>query len=424
MIENIKKINFAQGKYIIPLIVYAGSLFAGYFVIDAIHFKAPEKDNGLETKESLNSKIPDANIRGDGIGKKYQSMLDAFGNIQDESVVQEAGEDSLSKEEYESKYSEAERDSIRRSREASNLMDLQKQTLEAQRRQQTASRRTTSTARGGNTSQEDATLARLQRELDQMRRTANNPTAGAVAQRQQNADGSNSDTEAEEATAHGETVGTVATKDAAASESKSVKAIEEDAPAEEVVKKQTAQSTYFNTISTNEKEKRLIKAIIDEDIKAVDNSRVRLRLLDELEIGDRTVPKGTYLYAIMSGFGGQRVKGTVSSLMLDEDLVKINLSIYDTDGLEGLYVPASDFRELSKDVSSGVFSSGGSSMFNGTSTGNNLAQMGMQALQNGYSKVTSAISKAIKKNRAHLKYGTVVYLVNSKEKKKDKKKNQ
>ena len=41
-----------------------------------------------------------------------------------------------------------------------------------------------------------------------------------------------------------------------------------------------------------------------------------------------------------------------------------------------------------------------------------MTQWGMQALQNAVSKTTNAISKAIRKNRAKLKYGTHVYLVN------------
>lgn len=70
-------------------------------------------------------------------------------------------------------------------------------------------------------------------------------------------------------------------------------------------------SDYFNTLAVNEKEPTLIKAIIDENVKAVDGSRVRLRLLDDVEIGEIVVKKGAYLYAIMSGFSSQRVKGTV-----------------------------------------------------------------------------------------------------------------
>ena len=45
---------------------------------------------------------------------------------------------------------------------------------------------------------------------------------------------------------------------------------------------------------------------------------------------------------------------------------------YDTDGMEGLYVPNSQFRETSKDVASGAMS-GNMNMSMG-STGNSLAQ--------------------------------------------------
>jgi len=196
---------------------------------------------------------------------------------------------------------------------------------------------------------------------------------------------------------------------------RSVKAIDEDEEAQEVVKKVKVTSDYFNTLCENEPEKKLIKAIIDENVKAVDGSRVRLRLLDDIEINETVVPKGSYIYAIMSGFGSQRVKGSVKSILVDDELIKVSLSIYDTDGLEGLYVPGSAFRETTKDVASGAMSG---NMNMGTTTSNNsLSQWGMQAITNAYQKTSNAISKAIKKNSAKLKYGTFVYLVNGKEKK-------
>ena len=43
------------------------------------------------------------------------------------------------------------------------------------------------------------------------------------------------------------------------------------------------------------------------------------------------------------------------------------------------------------------------------------AQWGMQAVNNAYQKTSNAISKAIKKNKVKLKYGTFVYLVNGRE---------
>lgn len=173
-------------------------------------------------------------------------------------------------------------------------------------------------------------------------------------------------------------------------------------------------SDYFNTLAENEPEPRLIKAIIDEDIKAVEGSRVRLRLLDDIEIDGKVVEKGTYLYATMSGFGSQRVKGSIKSLLVEDELVKVNLSLYDTDGLEGLYVPSSSFRETTQDIASNAL--GSTMSINNGSTGNTFAQWGMQAIQNAYQRTSNALAKAVRKNKAKLKYGTFVYLVNGREK--------
>ncbi|MDB9195307.1 conjugative transposon protein TraM, partial [Parabacteroides distasonis] len=197
-------------------------------------------------------------------------------------------------------------------------------------------------------------------------------------------------------------------------ESRSVKAPSEDEPPSEVVRKVKTTSDYFNTLAKDAREPKLIQAIIDEDIKAVDGSRVRLRLLDDVEINECIVKRGSYLYATVSGFSSGRVKGDISSILVNDELVKVSLTLYDTDGMEGLYVPNSQFRETSKDVASGAMS-GNMNMSTGT-YGNSLAQWGMQAMNNAYQKTSNAISKAIKKNKVNLKYGTFVYLVNGREK--------
>ena len=192
-------------------------------------------------------------------------------------------------------------------------------------------------------------------------------------------------------------------------QSRAVSAPSED-DAAMVVRRIRQSSDYFHTVSENDPQPDLIKAIIDEDIKAVDGSRVRLRLLDDVQIGNLFMPRGSYIYAIMSGFSSQRVKGTVKSVLLYDEIIKVNLSLYDTDGLEGLYVPSSSFRETARDVASGAV--GSSMSINNGSSGNALSQWGMQAVQNAYQRTTSAVGKVIRKNSAHLKYGTFVYLVN------------
>ena len=115
----------------------------------------------------------------------------------------------------------------------------------------------------------------------------------------------------------------------------------------------------------------------------------------------------------MSGCSSQRVKGTVKSLLLYDEIVRVSLSLYDTDGLEGLYVPSSSFRETARDVAAGAV--GSNMSINQGSYGNSLSQWGMQAVQNAYQRTTSAVGKVIRKNSAELKYGTFVYLVNARE---------
>ena len=183
----------------------------------------------------------------------------------------------------------------------------------------------------------------------------------------------------------------------------------EDEP-ETVVKKTRETSEYFNTIGVNSGHSKLITAIVDENIKAVDGSRVRLRLLDDIEIGDKTVTKGTYIYATMTGFGKQRVNGKIESIFYDEEIMKVSLSIYDTDGLPGLYVPLSTFRETTKEIASSAMQ-GGNVMENSSSGNNSIANWVNQAAQNASQRIMNALGTAAKKNRVKVKYGTKVYLV-------------
>lgn len=396
--DALKKINWKQPKYMIPLIIYFPLLFVGYFVIDLFHTEKAEIPDGLATTEYLNPDLPEAKMKGDGIGNKYESMLKSYGKIDDYSAlgnIERNEEDT--REEYESKYTDEEREQLE-AQEAAKLAEMQRQLQESAQKGQEI-------AQGGSPSEEDRIARSKQREqeaMDELNR--------AIAQARLQAQQSMMPAATDSADA-GQREGKVEASDK--------KKTDDDEP-QEVVKKVKVTSDYFNTLCDNDKETSLIKAIIDENIKAVDGSRVRLRLLDDIEINDVVVPKGSYLYATMSGFGSQRVKGNVQSIMVDDDIVKVSLALYDTDGLEGLYVPSSQFRETTKDVGSGALSNTSSLTNNSTTSGNSLATWGAQTITNAVQKTSNAISKAIKKNNAKLKYGTFVYLINSRSNKKDK----
>ena len=381
-----ERINFRQPKYMLPAIVYLPLLGASYFIFDLFDTKVAEKkDANMQTTEYLNPSLPQAHIKGgDGIGGKYENMLNAYGKIEDHSAVENIDRDNeQEKEEYQSKYSDAEL-----------------QQLDAEAKRQAELEKTREAQEAHERQRENAALAELNKALAEARLKGQQAT-------QQNSSSSATASDETTATAKG---GINIEGKIKVNENVRKEADENDKPSE-VVKKVKTSSDYFNTLAVNEKEPTLIKAIIDENVKAVDGSRVRLRLLDDVEIGEMIVKKGAYLYATMSGFSSQRVKGTVKSVLVDDEIVKINLSLYDTDGMEGLYVPSSQFRETSKDVASGAVT--GNVDMNTTNTGSSFSQWGMQTMQNAYQKTSNAIGKAIKKNKVKLKYGTFVYLINS-----------
>lgn len=407
MTMDIKKINWKQPKYLLPAIIYFPLLFVGYFVIDLFHTeKAEIPDESLHTTEYLNPKLPEAQMRGDGIGNKYESMLKSYGRIDDYSAMEniERNEDDT-KEAYDSKYSDEELQQLESS-ESERLAELQRQL-------QASAEKGERIGEGQGLSEEERIARSHQREQDAIDEL-NRALAMARLQGQQ----ATQQSVPQEATEPVETKDNPAQTEGSVSvNERSVKALSEEDEAQEVVKKVKVTSDYFNTLRENDPEPNLIKAIVDEDVKAVDGSRVRLRLLDDIEINEVIVPKGTYIYAIMNGFGSQRVKGNVKSILVNDELIKVNLSLYDTDGLEGLYVPGSSFRETTKDVASGAMSNTSSLTSSSTNTGNPLIQWGNQAITNAVQKTSNSISKAIRKNSAKIKYGTFVYLINGKEKK-------
>lgn len=385
-LQKLKKINFKQPKYILPLMGYVLILFIVYMIIDIANTDVKKvKDDGLQTTEYINSTIPDARLKGDGVGSKYDNMTRQYGAVTDLSAVNTIDRnEEEKKEEYESKYSDEEIALLGDSLATSATIKPKPKPAKKAAKPKPAPKRSQS---------EEEIYAELEKALAEARLQGTQAVssvkdnADTVKSAADKAKGSNASIKQPVATANKDSIG-------------------------EVVKKVRVNSDYFNTICDNEPESGLIKAIIDENIKAVDGSRVRLRLLDDVEVSGITLRKGTYLYATMNGFGNQRVKGTVKSVLVDDDIIKINLSIYDTDGMEGLYVPGSQFRDTAKDIASGAFSTSGDLGF--TQSSNSFTQMGIQTVNNAFNKTSNAISKAIKKNRANLKYGTFVYLINDK----------
>lgn len=178
----------------------------------------------------------------------------------------------------------------------------------------------------------------------------------------------------------------------------------------EVVTKVTNEdSGYFQTVR-DKKPSSHIMAMVDEVVKGGEGMRVRIRLMDKVAVSGHTLEPGTYLYAFISGFSTKRVMLRIPNIPVEDEIIPVNLQVYDLDANEGLYVPNSDFTEfLAEAGARGVQRTDVSMNDNGVSR---MAQLGYDALESFLNSGKMAMAKELKKNKAKIKYNTQVILVN------------
>ncbi|MCZ2084492.1 MAG: conjugative transposon protein TraM [Flavobacteriales bacterium] len=166
----------------------------------------------------------------------------------------------------------------------------------------------------------------------------------------------------------------------------------------------------FNSI-TKKNGDSFIKAVIDENNKGYLGSRIRFRLLEDINVGKHKINKGTILYGQISGFSLQRVNLNVISILKDGNILPVNLSVFDMDGMQGLYIPQSDFREMLREM--------GSNSVQGTQMDRGGESFFTSLFSSLFSSTSKTIANMIRQNKAKLKYNSYLYLINDKELKKN-----
>ncbi|QOW11947.1 conjugative transposon protein TraM [Kaistella flava (ex Peng et al. 2021)] len=162
----------------------------------------------------------------------------------------------------------------------------------------------------------------------------------------------------------------------------------------------------FNSIS-KKKDNNFIKAVIDENLKGYLGSRIRFRLLEDINVGKHKISKGSILYGQISGFSLQRVNLNVISILNNGEILPINLSVFDMDGMQGLYVPQSDFREMLREM--------GANSVQGTQMDSSGESFFTSLFSSLFSSTSKTISNMIRQNKAKLKYNSYIFLINDKE---------
>lgn len=80
------------------------------------------------------------------------------------------------------------------------------------------------------------------------------------------------------------------------------------------------------------------RAVIHANSTILNGGRAEIRLLEPLSIKGKIIPKGTIVYGL-SNFSTERVKIKITSLQYQNIIYPIELTVYDMDGMEGIYVP-------------------------------------------------------------------------------------
>ena len=398
IVQKLKKLNLKQPKYIFPLVVLLPLLFLGYTVAQFFTGSSDGK-TGVVT-DSINMSLPDA--RSDGLDSKMAAMDKHFSESGAYSAVNGIGDDVVEKDTTGSGYNDEELARIQQAN--AERLAQQEAADKLQRSYAENSRRLNSYSSGSsgrsNRSQQDD-LNDYARELENIQNRSMERQRRYYAEQERK----DKEEEAEQRRQQQEMI------DALTGNGKKKSKANEKTEVVEKVKEKNAEQ--FNTVTSAETvDEPLIKAMIDKTTKAREGTRLRFKLLDDVTVKGIKLKKGSYLYGIVTGFSQQRVMANITSILVGNKFIKINLSVYDNDGMEGFYVPESTFREMVKDASASVanqsinFDTGGS-------TGISAELLALQALQNVYRSTSSAVSNNIRKNKARIKYNTIVYLINT-----------
>ena len=90
-----------------------------------------------------------------------------------------------------------------------------------------------------------------------------------------------------------------------------------------------------------------IEAVIHQDQDIISGSVVKLRLSDSISVNGALIPKNEFVYGIAQ-VEDERLKIDIASLRYKNSILPVSLSVYDLDGLEGLYIPGAITRDASK----------------------------------------------------------------------------
>lgn len=157
------------------------------------------------------------------------------------------------------------------------------------------------------------------------------------------------------------------------------------------------RNTGFVTVAGNEavQDKNSIRACVYKTVTLTDGKELQLRLLEPVRAGHIVIPENT----ILSGnakINGERMDIVINSIQYAGNIIPVEMTVYDMDGMQGISVPGSEELNAAKEIAANMGTSMGSSITITDDAGSQLAaDLGRSAIQ-GISQYVSKKMRAVK----------------------------
>lgn len=173
-----------------------------------------------------------------------------------------------------------------------------------------------------------------------------------------------------------------------------------DDPDDEYVDGAHIRYTSKKTAGTEIAAGNAIQAVIHENQTLVTGAVVKLRLVDGIDVKGKLIPKGSFVYGTCA-LNNERLDIKISSIRYLNNILPVALTVYDLDGLEGLYVPGSITRDGAKNGVANAVSSM-QLMTMDQSLGAQAAGAGIEAAKGLFGKKVKQIKVKVKAGYAVL----------------------
>ena len=137
-----------------------------------------------------------------------------------------------------------------------------------------------------------------------------------------------------------------------------------------------------------------------------DGQTVRLRLLEPMAVDERIIPKNSIIVGTTK-IQGERLCISITSIENGRMIIPVELSVYDTDGQEGIFIPNSMEVSAAKEVAANMGGSMGSSInISSDAKAQLVSDLGKGLIQG----TSQYVAKKMRTVKVHLKAGYQVLL--------------